>query len=237
MLNITWETILWIVIEVIIIVLIVTIFIVLRLCLPDDYIDIDDEYFDPFSYKTGDILCVGYKHVGAMLVHLLSGTEWSHTGIIWRDPNTNEAFVLEGARYKGKKYHGFFKIDLMTWYKINKYSKVCRVPIEGTVDPDVLYEAFTPFLRTENVKGININWVRFLSHSPYKDFNEWDYKHRTCVEATIHTLQTAGIFEKEYAASSFYASHVIRRGIKCRPGFKYLKPRRVHRPKYPTILI
>ena len=220
----TFEITYWAITTLIVIICVVIFFVFLTVLLPEQEFVYDYEYINPSEWKTGDIIVLSYTHEASWFIRGIAGSKWVHLGIVWIDPEDRQIYILEGARYKLWGGPSFFKIDLPTWYKINRKNIIVRLPIRGrNVDPHNLLKEFMRFEKT-GLGGFDLSWVRFAYIKNYTP--EYDYsKRRTCIEVAIQTLQNAGIYKKEKSSCSFLAKQVVRRGIACEEGYSYDYPR------------
>jgi hypothetical protein len=213
--------ILWVVLELIIIYLILFILILFRLFSYEEEHVHEAEYWNPSQFKTGDLLIVHYTHIGGWFIKAISGYSWHHPAIVYTDPQDNMQYVLEGADYHIEGYRNFNKMPLEMWYRLNRKNGIARLAIEGELDPDLLLKEFEK-LKDVKLAGFDFGWYRFLQINLYKD--EIKSKH-TCIEGCIQTLQRVGIFKKKNSCSSYLTQQIVRRGIPCEEGFKYLAPK------------
>ena len=177
-------------------------------------------HIDPIELKTGDILGVGYSNVAGMFTSSFSRSVWSHTGIVWVDPDTNIRYILEGAMYPEKKYQGFMRIPFDNWYFYNScfICGICRY--QGPpLDPHKVIKEFSKFEGKVKLEGFNPSWGRFLVNKPYFPSQINDYY--TCYEVTILMLQNLGIYQKILLHSSYFPKHIMNGYIPCENGFSF----------------
>ena len=208
------------------IVFIMFVLVILRLIIPFEEIPMKQEVFTPKNFKTGDILIVEYpESFFRTLFELFTGTRWSHTGLIWRDPTTNIPYVLEQANYFGE-YSGYFSIPLYLWFYINKKCRICKIPINREIDPNRVMNFFKPFIRKRSDLDSYKNMLRHLTKDIFHKIKPREYKEKgyTCLEVVIHILQEVGVFKKQYTPHSYMPIEIIRRTIPTEDGFKYLQP-------------
>jgi hypothetical protein len=165
------------------------------------------EELDFSNLRTGDILGVGYTHPFGWFVKAWSGSTWSHTGIVWEDPNTGELFVLEAAMYT-KEYSGVVKIPLVNWVRFNRKSYIGVTRLRGKkVDPMALLRAFEARQKLVKLEGYNWRWHRLLYTTPFHEETRTRY---TCYEIVINTLQDVGVIKKHCTSSSYFPYHIMR---------------------------
>lgn len=225
----TFLVIIWIIVQILVILLIVVCLLTLIVTLPDKDLAPEWEYLNLDQIKTGDILTISYLNMSGKIIHSLTGSRWSHAGIVYIDPRTGLQYVLEGANYRQDGYRrNFFQIPIMKWLRINRYNTLSRMAINRPVDPEVLIQAFEPFRQHGQLDALNPKWTRFLRMTPHRKYEAKDYQRNfTCVEACIRTLQNAGVFETQYSESSYFLTQVMDFGLKTINGFEYAQARRL----------
>ena len=179
-----------------------------------------NEHIDPYDLTTGDILGVAYPNLAGAFVSSFSGSIWSHTGIVWVDPDTGRPYVMEGAVYPDARYQGAFKIPFNRWYRYNRGFILGIKKYIGTpIDARNFNECFKKYEGKVNLEGFNMSWGRFLVNKKY-------YEHKlcktyTCYEINIMHLQSAGIYKKERLQSSYFPDHIMNGYIPLEDGAKY----------------
>jgi hypothetical protein len=188
-----------------ILLLFIIIFIIFNSYSPHDLPSRQYLNFDPDSVKTGDILIIGYNHIFGKVLKGFTSSIWSHSGIAYRDKDTNFLYVVELGVYK-KLYKGVFKIPFDTWYRINKRQYLGILRYNGpSIDLDKFDTLFTKY-KNYTADYFNYKWYRFLLKTKYKpDLNRTKY---TCIELTIHILQQLDIYSKSYSCSSYFPSAI-----------------------------
>lgn len=174
------------------------------------------EDLDLTKLKTGDIIGVGYTHPFGWFVKAWSGSVWSHTGIIWEDPITNEIYVLEAAMYTGK-YRGVIKIPLVNWIRFNRKSHIGVARLKGkTVDPNELLKAFEKRQSKVKLESYNWRWHRLLYTTPFYEETRTKY---TCYEIVVNTLQDVGVIRKIHTSSSYFPYRIMSGDIPLSNGY------------------
>ena len=155
--------------------------------------------------RTGDILVVGYRHVMGMFVTTWSASEWSHTGIAYRD-KAGRLWVMEAANYY-KPYIGTFRIPFRDWLNINRKSHLGIVRYRGpkAFPEDALDAAFRVYEGPSGMKldTFNLSWHRFLQKEPYTEPFRGVKGPYTCYELTLILLQTIGVVDRINTCSSY----------------------------------
>jgi hypothetical protein len=213
------QTMLWILVPILIIVLLLIVIIAARVAFTDDRPQKIEEV-DFNTLNTGDILGVGYTHPFGWFVTAWSGSVWSHTGIVWKDPESGEIFVLEAAMYHGQ-YRGVFKIPLVLWLRINRKFHLGVTRLKGKpVDPVQLLEAFEKRKAYVKLESYNWRWYRLLYKQRYFEDNRKSY---TCYEIVVTVLQDIGVIKKKYACSSYFPCDIMTGRISMEEGY-HLEP-------------
>lgn len=176
-------------------------------------------YIYPDELNTGDLMCVSYSNLTRDFIATFTKSCWVHVGIIWVDPNTNIRYVLEGAMY-GKKYRNFFKINIDSWFNINKNSLICWKKYNGpSIDAKTMINSYTEIIEFSKLEGLNINWCRFFMNQKYQKAKY--VKKLTCFEAVVILGQDIGIFDREKKYSSYFPSDLVNNKIKLCENISY----------------
>lgn len=180
-------------------------------------------YADPGEFNNGDLVFVSYNSIAGAIVTSFSSSIWSHTGTIWVDPVTNVRFVLEGAIYKHKKYHHFFKIPLDTWLFFNKRFLIgWKRYIGPQIDSTFLWSKFEWLHKNCKLEAFNVFWSRFLINKDHYEYSR--LSKYTCLEATVILGQEAGIYKKDKIYCSYFPGNLVNDEIKFASGVSYTKP-------------
>lgn len=217
----------WILIEVTIIYLVLVAIVALQAYRACDF-PTKSYYMDDHHIQTGDILGVGYRHPFGWFVTAWSSSIWSHTGIAWRHPRTQELYVLEAAVYNSRRrsadgtWRGVFRIPFRNWLRINRRHYRCHLRLSGEKAPDLAEKLDRAFAEFESCQldYFNLGWVRFLRTQPYTE--EPRRQRYTCNEITVATLQKAGVFQCVHDCSSYFAGQIVNRQIPTESNYAYL---------------
>jgi hypothetical protein len=229
------EFIVWVIIQVIIVYLCIVLIVAAQVCITDDVPSLM-KLSDPLDIRTGDILGIGYNNNPfAWFVTAWSSSVWTHTGLAWRDPDTNELYVFEAAHYGGK-YTGVFRIPYGTWLRINRRHKICHLRYRGNAFDSIegVRKMSSIFKTFELIKldSLNWTWYRLLMKRPYRE--ESLQRHYVCYEITILLLQRLGIVRKQFTCSSYLPRDVIWRHLHMEPGHIYDNPVMVSPQRIPV---
>jgi hypothetical protein len=172
---------------------------------------------------TGDILLVGYRHVMGFVITNWSESQWSHTGIAYRD-KFGKVWVMEAANYY-KPYIGTFRIPFHDWLNINKRHHLGIVKYRGPA-PFPVTALETEFRKYEGPDGMkldtfNIGWRRFLCKKPYGEPFRGTKGPYTCYELTLILLQSIGMVERLHTCSSYTPGDIAWQRVPWIPGYRY----------------
>lgn len=204
---------------IIIIFLILIVFIAARITFVDDIPTIV-EHLEPSTLKTGDIVATGYNNPFGGFVTAWSGSIWSHVGIIWVHPRTDQVFVLEAAMYGGE-YNGVFKIPLEIWISVNKKSYIGLIRIKGRLDPLLLIRKFNERKSYVILDKYNLGWHRLLKKTPYYHEIRKNY---TCYELVVSVLQDCEVIKKLHTCSSYFPGDIMKSNIPLEEKYSYTCP-------------
>ena len=192
--------------------------------------------------ETGDLLAVSYRHLIGWFVSTWFHTLWSHVGVAWRDPRTDELFVLEAAYYNHSPYKGVFKIPVQEWVRYNKRQRLgwSRLLWTGNgaspLDPKRILEKFET-LRALELERFNWTWVRLLKRRKYdhQEFEDFQQRHYTCYEIATRLLQMSGVVQRTWRPQSYTPGDLmggsggaacpgpgVRGRLHLEPGWRYL---------------
>lgn len=176
----------------------------------------------PVDLETGDILGVSYHNTLGSFVSFWSKSAWSHTGIVYKDPQ-GKLFVIEAARYKNTHYEDVFCIPINEWLNLNKRTTMCISKYRGKKISDALFQKAFSVVKDKKLDKFSVRWARLLLTKDY----DHDYKGReklTCNEILVMLLQELEIVEKHRNPSSYWASDVVHGRLPFRNAYSYDKP-------------
>lgn len=174
---------------------------------------------DPTTINTGDILSVAYHHGFGTFVAAATNSVWSHTAVAWKDPVTNEIFVLEGCNYHDRR--GMLKVPLATWVRFNRQSQICINRLSTPADPAKVLQAFNN-LRSIKLETFNWQMYKLLMKTAYEPVDmSAGY---TCYEIAVHILQDSGIVSKQWRGSSYFPTDIVWGKLETMPGYTYSRP-------------
>ena len=163
------------------------------------------------NLKTGDLIFVSYKNLVGETIRVLSASQWSHIGMVYKDEN-NEIFILEIADYRESGYtenHGVIKIPYKNWLSLNKHHDISIRMLHENVkisNQKVLNE-FEKLSKLKQQKLTDIMGLnRLMFFEAYDNEKISKLQKITCVEFIVLMLQNLELLDKTYMPSSFYPS-------------------------------
>jgi hypothetical protein len=196
------------------------------------YSDIDKKSIEISSIKdyeelkSGDLVFVSYKNLLGKTIRVLSASEWSHVGMIYREresedspksPNSPDSiYVLEVAEYKDQKSSGnhdlagVLKIPYTQWLKLNKHHdiyirKLNTKDYESKEIQNKLLDEFTKLQKYKQQKLTDIlELKRMMFFEPYNQEKIDKLEKITCIELIVMMLQNLELMDKESMPASYY---------------------------------
>jgi hypothetical protein len=181
------------------------------------------------TLKSGDLVFVSYKNILGKTIRVLSSSEWSHVGMIYRESpekNSKDSFdnlyVLEIADYKDVNIpkspespehnhdSGVLKIPYEQWLKLNKHHdiyirKLNDEDYKNKMVQSKILEEFSKLQKYKQQKLTDIMELRrMMFFENYDDKKIQKLEKITCIEFIIMMLQNLELMEKEAMPSSFY---------------------------------
>jgi hypothetical protein len=204
-----FEFLIWIIIYVVIILTLIFVIFIIRLLLAEDYPD-KIEQLDLSNIQTGDIIGAAYQRSHGYFVSFWSASIWSHVGLAWRDPITQDLFVLEAAVYKDRRYRGILKVPILDWIRFNRkgymgVTRLIRTKNSPPIDPIKMIQIYQGLQKLE-IDSFNWGWTRLLFKTPYTPER---MTHYTCYELTVLMLQEIGVVAKKYRSSSYFPGDIM----------------------------
>ncbi len=187
------------------------------------------------NLKTGDLVFVSYKNLLGNSVRILSSSEWSHIGMIFKEEN-GELYVLEVADYSSvvkpsyngavktsyngaveSLYSGVIKIPYTFWLKLNKNHKIAFRSLDDEVYASIKNDVFSEFMKLKIYKQQKLtdisSWKRLMFFEAYDEEEILLQDKITCIEFIVLLLQNLGIMEKTYKPSSYYPCDLATKNI------------------------
>ena len=179
--------------------------------------------------KNGDLIFISYNNYKTYFSRLFYSSIWTHVGMIYFNPKTNEPFVFEAAIYDNPYSCHIIRIPLIKWLSINRNHLIHVLPINREIPYDHLNKVF---LAHEEqlffVEDINVTWIRFyLERGAYfsHENNLLNPKIKssgiTCNELIVSILQHANVIKKEFSPSSYFPSDIYKAKFNMINGFSY----------------
>jgi len=119
---------------------------------------------DTFSVKSGDILCLSYSGARSMFSKIVYGSNWTHTGLIWRSPS-GEPYVLEASGYLPPYNSLVVRVPLHHWIRVNRnVAAISHLQINKELSSDALSHTFNYFETKDiGIDTLTMRWFNFLS--------------------------------------------------------------------------
>lgn len=182
--------------------------------------------------KTGDLLFISYvkNFLKYNFIRFFTNSVWTHVCIFYKDPVTQEPYILEAAAYSEPYGYQFIKIPFSVWLRINRNQRLAVLPLNKEISAKRLLEV-KKCLKWKNekefyVEGLNWKWMRFCFNrkSKSKFFSGKSAKGVTCTEFVIKIYKKMGIMKPKYHYSSYLPACVYKRKIKMKNGYYFEEP-------------
>jgi hypothetical protein len=178
---------------------------------------------DFLDLKSGDLVFVSYRNLLGNSVRILSSSEWSHVGMIYKEDNGN-TFVLEVADYSGitkqsydSLYSGVIQIPYNLWLKYNKNHKIGFRSLNNEVYSSIKDKVFSEFMKLKIYKQQKLtdisSWKRLMFFEAYDEEELLLQDKVTCIEFIVMLLQNLNIMTKEYKPASYYPCDLATKNI------------------------
>lgn len=159
----------------------------------------------PEDLKSGDLIFTSYKNALGKAVKIWSGSKWTHVGILYKEPITENIFVLEAAEYNNPNFEkGIIKVPLRAWLKLNENCEIAYKQINKIVDTRKVYASFLT-LKEKKLYKIDVS-SKTLKRIM---FPEKENKEITCVEFVVIMLQDMNVMSKNISSSFYSASDLL----------------------------
>lgn len=169
--------------------------------------------------RTGDIVGTGNLTIDGWVVNTLTGSLWTHTGVIWRDTD-DKVYVIEITKFSKDRELGLVKVPFSAWYYKHRKDRRCHVRLVGEpIDSDVFMEHFKEYegKRTHIVK---LGWYRYFVPSIFRAKR----KNYTCFEMTLHLLKKIGVVKGDIEENNYYGGDIVWGRIPTVNGYRYQEP-------------
>jgi len=175
------------------------------------------------NLKTGDLVFISYKNLLGNSVRVLSSSEWSHCGMIFREDD-GTLYILEVADYEpttksnyDSLYSGVIKIPYTLWLKLNKNHKIGFRSLDNEVYASIKDNVFSEFMKLKIYKQQKLtdisSWKRLMFFEAYNEEEILLQDKITCIEFIVILLQNLEIMEKTYKPSSYYPCDLATKNI------------------------
>jgi hypothetical protein len=189
------------------------------------YSDIDKKSLEISSIKdyeelkSGDLVFVSYKNLLGQSIRVLSASEWSHVGMIYREssdslksPESSDShnlYVLEIAEYDSL-HSGVLKIPYEKWLKLNKHHDIYirKLDDEAYKNKEIQSNILNEFSKLQKYKQQKLTDIlelrRMMFFESYDEKKIQKLEKITCIEFIVMMLQNLELMEKDAMPSSFY---------------------------------
>jgi len=215
-----WLIIFYICVIIIVLFLLIILIASLRVAGANDYPD-TLENIDIYTLKTGDILTVSYRNIFGNFVTSWFNSVWSHSSLVYIDPDTKQIFLIECANYDKYYTKTIFKIPISTWIRFNRKSDIVLTRINKELDPHKLNDVFNKHASYMKLDSFSYKWYRLLYQQPYFEQTREKF---TCYEMIIVVLQDVGVIKKLYACSSYNPSNIVKGELDFCDGYEFEPP-------------
>lgn len=181
------------------------------------------------TLKTGDLLFVSYiKDILKFnFIKIFCNSVWTHMGIFYKDPVTQESYVMEAAGYNPPYCTHFIKIPFINWLNINRNQAIGVLPLNKEVRADKLMEVKRKlkvcYKNDYYVEDLGWRWIRFVFNKKKSFFKK--HKGITCTEYVLKLYKKMGIIKLRYHPSSYFPVSLYKcNNIKFKDGYRFCTP-------------
>ena len=185
---------------------------------------------DFLDLKTGDLVFVSYRNLLGNSIRVLSASEWSHVGMIYKDEissSSDSLYILEVADYSDfdSSQTGVIKVPYNVWLNYNKHHKIGFRRLNEDVYNSIKTNVFSEFMKLKIYKQQKLTdvfaWKRLMFFEEYNEEELLLQEKITCMEFIVMLLQNLEIMEKSYKPSSYYPCDLLSKNIL--PDYKELQ--------------
>ena len=160
-----------------------------------------------YDLKNGDLVFVSYKNVLGTLNKVWSGSKWTHVGIVYNDPLTNESSILEVAEYNNPNFKkGVTEIPLDVWFKLNQDFEIGYAKLIYEIEANILYELYEKY-KDKKLYKLNYN-PQTLSRFVFPSKEKRDTL--TCIEFITLLFQELNLLDENSIGNITAASDIIK---------------------------
>lgn len=178
------------------------------------------------TLKSGDLVFVSYKNLLGQSIRVLSASEWSHVGMIYRESNASpeqssrdddKLYILEiadygnlSSKYDLKINSGVLKIPYTQWLKLNKHHDIYIRKLEDETykEKDIQHKILNEFTKLQKYKQQKLTDIlelkRLMFFESYDEQKIANLEKITCIELVVMLLQNLELMEKDAMPSSYY---------------------------------
>ena len=167
--------------------------------------------------KSGDLVFVSYKNLLGKSIRVLSASEYSHIGMIYK--NDDKLYVLEIADYRDTEVspkspeqisNGALKISYEKWLKLNKHHDIYIRKLEDETyeSKGIKNKISNEFIKLQKYKQQKLTDIlelkRLMFFEAYDEKKIEKLEKITCIELVVMLLQNLELLEKDAMPSSYY---------------------------------
>jgi hypothetical protein len=175
------------------------------------------------TLKSGDLVFVSYKNLLGQSIRVLSASEYSHVGMIYRESSgspeqvsKDKLYILEIADYSDTSVSpeqiskGVLKIPYTQWLKLNKHHNIYirKLNDETYKNKEVQSNILNEFSKLQKYKQQKLTDIldlrRMMFFESYDEKKIQNLEKITCIEFVVMMLQNLDLMEKSAMPSSFY---------------------------------
>ena len=136
-----------------------------------------------------------------------SGSKWTHVGIVYNDPLTNESSILEVAEYNNPNFKkGVTEIPLDVWFKLNQDFEIGYAKLIYEIEANILYELYEKY-KDKKLYKLNYN-PQTLSRFVFPSKEKRDTL--TCIEFITLLFQELNLLDENSIGNITAASDIIK---------------------------
>jgi hypothetical protein len=172
------------------------------------------------TLKSGDLVFVSYKNLLGKSIRVLSASEYSHIGMIYRE-SLDSLYILEIADYRdpsdssskskdSPESKGLLKIPYTQWLSLNKHHDIYirKLNNKDYETKEIQSKILNEFIKLQKYKQQKLTDILELKRMMF--FESYDEKKIeklekiTCIELVVMLLQNLELMEKDAMPSSYY---------------------------------
>lgn len=151
------------------------------------------------NLDNGDLIFVSYNNTLGKVVKIWSGSKWTHIGMIFRNPDTQELSVLEVAEYNNTNFDkGVIEVPLKSWLKMNEDFEIGYRKINANINSYDLFELYEKYQGKKLYKlSMNPNKIKSFIFPSLRS-KDLDIKDLSCVDFVVLMLKDLKLIKRSY---------------------------------------